>query len=202
MKNLKDINVLVACEYSGIVRVAFARAGCYAISCDLLPSEQPGEHYQGNVFDIINDGFDLLIAHPPCTFLSYAGVHCWSKIDRVYERLEAAKFFMNLYSSDIPYICVENPRGIMTGLFRKPDMEVHPYYFGDYRMKRTCFWLKNLPKLIYSTENTLFESSTASIKPDKGVEHLWGSHERSRFFPSVASAMASQWLPYILENHV
>lgn len=159
--------VLIACEYSGIVRDAFAALGHYAVSCDLLPSETPGNHYQGNVLDIINDSWDLMIAHPPCTYLSYASMAVWSVPGRTMKRIKAAEFFMNLYEADIDRICVENPRGIMSQIFRRPDMEIHPYYFGDAQMKRTDLWLKNLPLLEYQKHPNLFSQEiTATKKPE------------------------------------
>ncbi|MDR1203601.1 MAG: hypothetical protein LBL58_18490 [Tannerellaceae bacterium] len=190
---LSDIRVLVACEYSGIVRDAFARLGCYAISCDLLPSDQPGNHYQGDVFDIINDGFDLMVAHPPCIYLSSCFGSYARFSDRVFKRLQAAEFFMKLYSSDIPYICIENPRGVMSALFCQWDQEVYPYYFGDPWKKRTCLWLKNLPLLRF-TGNV--------VEPGYSLTDKYNdSYRRSRFSPAIAEQMAVQWTDFILENN-
>lgn len=207
--------VLIACEYSGIVRDAFAALGHYAVSCDLLPSESPGNHYQGYVLDIINDGWDLMIAHPPCTFLSYASMAVWSVPGRTMKRIKAAEFFMQLFEADIDKICVENPRGIMSQLFRKPDMEIHPYYFGDKQMKRTNLWLKNLPALQYQLQPDLFSQKVTATEKPKPIQiqvrrktgqikkrytcdntlgvHFKNGHERSRFFPGIAKAMAEQW---------
>lgn len=215
-------SVLIACEYSGIVRTAFEQIGWSAVSCDLLPTEMPGNHYQGDVMDIINDSWDLMIAFPPCTYLTYAGMRDWQKIERVKERIKAADFFMKLYNADIPHICVENPRGIMYKIFRQPDQEIHPYYFGDNDMKRTGLWLKNLPVLKYQLQPDLFNPS---IKPKHKPEpiqvqirkktgrkvnryrsdatntkHFMNGQERSRFFPSIAKAMAEQWTEYIFSN--
>jgi hypothetical protein len=186
---MRDIRVLVACEYSGVVRDAFTKAGCYAISCDLLPSESPGEHYQGDVLDILNADFDLLVAHPPCTYLSSAFGSYADHPYRVLKRLEAAAFFMKLYNADIPHICVENPRGVMPSIFRKWDQEVHPYFFGDAWRKRTCFWFKDLPALI---NYDLYVEPNYSLMD---VAHT--GHARSRFSPAMAKAMAKQWVPYI-----
>ena len=104
------MKVLIACEFSGIVRDAFINKGHDAISCDLLPTESPGPHYQGDVFDIINDGFDLMIAHPPCTYLSYSGTAAWDNPGRIKKRLDALDFFRRLWEADIKKICIENPR--------------------------------------------------------------------------------------------
>lgn len=214
------LRALIACEYSGIVRTAFEQKGWDAVSCDLLPTEIPGNHYQGDVMDIINHGWDLMIAFPPCTYLTYAGMKDWQKIERVIKRIEAADFFMKLYCADISHICVENPRGIMYKIFRKPDQEIHPYYFGDNDMKRTGLWLKNLPKLIYHLQPDLFNPHVKPKKKPEPIEiqlckktnkmkkryrsdsvstkYFMNGHERSRFFPSVAKAMADQWTKYIL----
>ncbi len=136
------MRVLVACEYSGRVRDAFIAKGHDAMSCDLLPTDSLGPHYQGDVFDIINDGWDLMIAHPPCTYLSYAATRHWNKPGRAELREEALKFFLDLYTSNIPKICIENPVGYVNTVWRKPDQIIHPYYFGDPVQKRTCLGLR------------------------------------------------------------
>jgi hypothetical protein len=140
------MKVLIACEFSGIVREAFISHGHNAISCDLLPSEQPGPHYQGDVFDIINDGFELMIAHPPCTHLAVSGAR-WFK-DKVIEQADAISFFIKLASANIERVCVENPVSIMSTKYRKPDQIIQPWMFGHGETKATCLWLKNLPQLI------------------------------------------------------
>lgn len=216
-------SVLIACEYSGIVRTAFEQKGWDAVSCDILPTEIPGKHIQGDVMDILNyNSWDLMIAFPPCTYLTYAGMKDWQKIERVKERIKAADFFMQLYNADIPHICVENPRGIMYKIFRQPDQEIHPYYFGDNDMKRTGLWLKNLPLLKYQLQPDLFnphakvkhkpEPIQVQIRKKTGrkvnryrsdatnTKHFMNGHERSRFFPSIAKAMADQWTEYIFSN--
>ena len=160
------MRVLVACEYSGIVREAFKARGWDAWSCDILPTEIFGNHYQGDVFDIIDDGWNLMIAFPPCTYLTYSGMRNWYDDGRAMKRIKAAEFFMSLYDYSIPYIAVENPQGIMNKIFRQPDQVVHPYYFGDPEMKRTCLWLKNLPALKYRLEDDLFLKATAVERPE------------------------------------
>lgn len=217
--------MLAACEYSGVVRDAFSLSGWDAWSCDIIPTEseltkQEGKHYQCDVFDVLYRDWDLLIAFPPCTYLTYAGTANWLDEGRVMKRIEGAKFFMQLWEAPIPHICIENPRGIMTGIFRTPDMEIHPWYFGDKEMKRTCIWLKNLPLLKYQLENDLFSERTATDKPEPiaievrrstGIikkryfnDYVFGnylsdqrSHLRSRFWPGIARAMAEQWTDYI-----
>ena len=208
------MRVLIACEYSGLVREAFRRLGHEALSCDLLPTEIPGNHYQGNVFDIIKEDWDLMIAFPPCTFLTYAGMGNWYDEGRAMLRIKAAEFFMKLWESPINKICIENPRGIMNKIFRTPDQVVHPYYFGDRDMKRTCLWLKNLPPLKYQLHDDLFSNRTAVDKPepiriemrkktgqikkryftDAFIDgHFKSAYDKSKTFPSIANAMAEQW---------
>lgn len=203
------MKVLVACEYSGIVRDAFTRAGADATSCDLLPTESQGKHYQGNVMDIINsENWDLMIAHPPCTYLSFAGGAYWNRPGREYKRLEALKLFADLLNAPIPKICVENPMGIADAVIRKHDQIIHPYYFGESEMKRTCLWLKGLPKLVHIKETTLFDFRTHTTKPSPiyvdytgkkryRTDSISGGNygkDRSRFFKGIADAMAEQWM--------
>ncbi len=211
--------VLVACEYSGTVREAFTKKGWDAVSCDILPTEKPGKHKIGDVRDILMDGWDLLIAFPPCTFLTYAGMASWYDEGRAEKRIEAARFFMEMYNAPIPLVCVENPRGIMSKIFRSPDMVVHPYYFGEREMKRTCLWLKGLPPLEYHLEDNLFGKRTASDKPvptqlqmkkktGQIKKRYWtdatnngnfmNGKKKSKFFQSVADAMAEQWTAFVL----
>ena len=155
------MKVLVACEFSGRVRDAFTALGHDAISCDLLPSETPGKHYQGNVLDIINEGFDLMIAHPPCTYLSVAGNAHLKRPGRIEKRLEAYQFFLKLANAPIYRIAIENPVGYINTNYRKPDQIIHPYYFGEPFQKRSCLWLKNLPLLMYN--NTIVEPKHVRI---------------------------------------
>lgn len=143
------MKVLVACEYSGRVRDAFTARGHDAISCDLLPSDSPGKHYQGNVLDIINEGFDLMVAHPPCTYLSVSGMHWTTRGLRDPQLTEdALDFVMVLMGSTIPKICIENPISVISSRIRQPDQIIHPWMFGHDASKKTCLWLKNLPKLV------------------------------------------------------
>ena len=142
------MRVLVASEFSGTVRDAFIKTGHDAVSCDLLPSEAPGPHIQGDVLDILGDGFDLMIAHPPCTFLSASGLH-WNKrrVGREEKTKEAVEFVRLLMDAPIPRIAVENPIGRLSTAIRKPDQIIQPWQFGHDASKSTCLWLKNLPPL-------------------------------------------------------
>jgi hypothetical protein len=209
------IKVLVACEYSGIVRDAFARQGFEAWSCDILDTEVPGNHYKGSVLDIINDGWDIMIGHPPCTYLTFSGKKYWNEPGRVFKRLEALTFFATLLEANIPHICIENPMGCADAAIRKHDQVIHPYYFGDRELKRTCLWLKDLPKLVHSANTNLFEQGTHTEYPEpvyidksgkkryltdsiKGING--GGHKRSRFFEGIANAMAKQFGDYVFNK--
>ncbi|MFY8215591.1 MAG: DNA cytosine methyltransferase, partial [Chthoniobacterales bacterium] len=141
------MKILIACEYSGTVRDAFAARGHDAMSCDILPTDKPGKHYQGDVRDVLDDGWDLMIAHPPCTYLSVSGIH-WNNRGRGWEETEKALDFVRLLmGANIPRIALENPVSIISSKIRKPDQIVHPHQFGHDASKATCLWLKNLPKL-------------------------------------------------------
>lgn len=183
------MRVLVACEYSGAVRDAFSARGHYAMSCDLLPSDRPhGPHYQGDVFDVIGQGWDLMIAHPPCTDLAVSGSR-WFKEKRADGRQQAAiEFFMRLANIDIPRVAIENPVCIMSSEWRKPDQIIQPWQFGHGETKATCLWLKALPKL---KPTNIVEGREARIHRMPPGPDRW--KERSRTFQGVADAMADQW---------
>lgn len=198
------MKVLIACEYSGIVRDAFIAKGHDAVSCDLLPTEKPGPHIQGDVLDVLGDGWDMMVGHPPCTYLSYIGTRHWNNPGRATKREKAMKFFMSLINAPIDKICIENPVGLPNTEYCKPDQIIHPYYFGESYQKRTCLWLKNLPKLKY--ENTIIEKppplyyckgKRSEGKAINWVEGISGvenrSKARSKTFVSIARAMAEQW---------
>lgn len=185
------MRILVACEFSGIVRDAFIKQGHDAISCDLLPSDKSGPHYQGDVFDIIDDGFDLMIAHPPCTYLCNGGAN-WLNRDPKWrpEREKAYEFFMKLMESNIEKIAIENPIGHINTRYRKPDQIIRPSMFGHEYKKDICLWLKNLPKLV----------PTKEIKADLKKLDFWsdkrnpnGRSLKSITFQGIADAMAEQW---------
>lgn len=195
------MRILVACEYSGTVRQAFSESGHDAISCDLLPTDKPGNHYQGDVFDIINDGFDLMIAHPPCTYLTNAGVG-WLHKDakRWIDLFDGAEFFKKLLNADIPKKCIENP--IMHKYAKrligdvKQSQVVQPWMFGHAEQKATCLWLEGLPKL-KETKNVKDEMMLLPDNQRQRLHYLPPSVDRwklrSQTYQGLADAMASQW---------
>jgi hypothetical protein len=185
------MKILVACEYSGRVRDAFLARGHDAISCDLLPTEAPGPHIQGDVLALLREPWDLVIAHPPCTYLANSGVRWLHSDPTRWEKMrEGAAFFMSCLEANAPRVAVENP--VMHGHagIRKPDFTVQPWQFGDPAKKRTCFWTKGLPPLTPTSDMTakdaVAECHLASPGPDR-----W--KQRSRTYPGIAAAMASQW---------
>jgi hypothetical protein len=180
------MKVLIACEYSGAVRDAFTKKGHKALSCDLLATDKPGEHYQGDVFDIINDGWDLMIAHPPCTHLAVSGAR-WFK-DKVTEQAEALDFVRKLMNADIDRICIENPVSIISSRIRKPDQTIQPWQFGHGETKRTCLWLKGLPKLV---PTNIVDGRYQRIWKLPPSPDRWKI--RSATFQGIADAMANQW---------
>jgi hypothetical protein len=192
------VRVLVACEYSGVVRDAFLARGHEAVSCDLLPTESPGPHFEEDIFGIIDKGWDLMIAHPPCTDLAVSGAkHFAAKIaDGRQQR--ALDFVQRLLDAPIDKICLENPVSVISSKIRKPDQIIQPWMFGHEATKTTCLWLKNLPPL------------EATEIVDKGARHVTKSGKslpawynlppskdrwkiRSATFPGIAAAMAEQW---------
>lgn len=186
------MKVLIACEFSGIVRDAFIAKGHSAISCDLLPSDSPGPHIQGNVLDVINDGWDLMIAHPPCTHLAVSGAR-WFK-DKKEEQKESIKFFLSLAAAPINKWAIENPIGIMSTVYSKPDQIIQPWMFGHDASKSTCLWLKNLP-LLEPTE--IIKKERYANQTPSGQNKLGPSptrwKERSKTYAGIAKAMADQW---------
>ncbi len=189
------IRVLIACEFSGIVREAFNDKGHDAISCDLLPSEIPGNHYQGDIRDILNEGWDLMIAHPPCTHLAVSGARYFKCKQK--EQAEALEFVKVLMYAPIPKICLENPVSIISSKIRKPDQIIQPYEFGHPESKKTCLWLKGLTKLIPTNVLKLPESGIWENQTKSGQNRLAPSpdrwKERSRTYKGIAKAMADQW---------
>lgn len=195
------MKVLIACEYSGVVRDAFTALGHYAMSCDLLPSDSPdGLHYQGDVMDIIHLDWDLMIAHPPCTYLANSGVMWLHKQEGRWEKMkQGALFFKKLLECDIPRICIENPimhkyaKEIIGSNFTH---SVQPYQFGHKEQKRTCLWLKGLPELL-ETNNVKEEMMKLTKKERQRIHYLPPSKDRwklrSTTFKGIAEAMANQW---------
>jgi hypothetical protein len=180
------MKVLIACEFSGIVREAFSDRGHFALSCDLLPTSIPGKHYQGNVLDIINDGWDLMIAHPPCTYLCVSGAR-WFK-DRMPLQEEALQFVQTLMDAPIPRIAIENPIGVISTKIRKPDQIIQPWMFGHGETKATCLWLKNLPKLVPENIVDGRLKRIHNMSPSKNR-----SKNRSITYTGIAEAMGNQW---------
>lgn len=194
------MNVLVACEFSGVVRNAFLKRGHMAYSCDLLPAEDGSAwHIQGDCLSIMDDwDWDLLIAHPPCTYLCVSGLH-WNKRVPGRDKLteEAARFFMQIAQSPIPKIAIENPIGCMSTRYRKPDQIIQPWQFGHPESKATCLWLKNLPKLTPTAVLPKPDSGRWNNQTPSGQNKLGPSKdrwkERSKTYAGIAEAMASQW---------
>ena len=192
------MRVLIACEYSGTVRDAFIAAGHAAMSCDLLPTDRPGPHYQGDVFDIIGDGWDLMIAHPPCTHLAVSGAkHFAAKIAD--GRQAAALFFVQrLLDAPIARIALENPVSIISSQIKKPDQIIQPWMFGHEATKTTCLWLKGLPHLIPT--GIVSKGARHVTKGGKSLP-VWYNLPpspmrwkiRSATFQGIADAMAAQW---------
>ena len=182
------MRVLVGCEYSGVVRDAFIAKGHDAMSCDLLPTEAPGPHYEGDVRDVLDYPWDLAIFHPPCTHLSVSGARHFEAKRMDGRQQSAVSFFMSLVKADIPRIAVENPVCIMSSLYRKPDQVIQPWQFGHGETKATCLWLKNLPPLL-PTE--IVEGREARIHRLPPSADRWKI--RSQTYPGIADAMADQW---------
>ncbi len=195
------MNVLVACEFSGIVREAFRVKGHYAMSCDLLPTEIDGPHYQGDVLDILDLDWDLMIAHPPCTYLANSGVqHLHKDPERWQQMQDAQQFFMELLSASIPKKAIENPVPHGYAKLPKYDQIIQPFMFGHEVQKKTCLWLSNLPKLrptkiVPKGENYIGKNGKSNgslwyqkltMGPDRGKL-------RSKTFQGIADAMADQW---------
>ena len=182
------MKVLIACEYSGRVRDAFIAQGHDAISCDLLPTDNPGPHYQGDVRDILNDGFDLMIAHPPCTHLAISGCRYFKEKRADGRQQEALDFVRLLMNAPIDRWCLENPVSIISTEIRKPDQIIQPWEFGHGECKATCFWLKNLPKLRPTKYVSGREERVHLLPPSPDRWKL-----RSTTYEGVALAMGQQW---------
>lgn len=181
------MKILVACEFSGVVREAFRKRGHEAWSCDLLPSDIPSPyHIQDDVLKHLDDGWDMMIAFPPCTHLAVSGAR-WFR-NKLKEQEKAIEFFMMLVDADIPRIAIENPIGIMSTRYRKPDQIIQPWQFGHGETKATCLWLKGLPllhptEIVSDREQRIWKMPPSPDRPK----------ERSITYPGIASAMAKQW---------
>jgi len=184
--------VLVACEYSGRVRNAFAARGWDAWSCDLLPSETPGKHYQGDVRDMLAQQWDLLCAHPPCTHLAVSGARHFAAKQASGVQQEALEFVQMLLDADVPHIALENPVSIISTRIRKPNQVIQPWMFGHGETKATCLWLKNLPKL---APTNVVDGRVPRVHHMPPGPNRW--KERSRTYEGIAQAMADQWGSWI-----
>ncbi|MFA7254034.1 MAG: DNA cytosine methyltransferase [Patescibacteria group bacterium] len=204
------MRIIVGCEFSQVVTMAFRERGHEAFSCDILPCEggRPEWHYQEDIFNVLKrEQFDMGIFHPPCTYLSYAGIAHWNKPGRLEKRLVALNFFANLWLSPIDKICIENPKGCASPTIAKYTQEIQPYYFGDDDLKTTWLWLKNLPPLVHTENDTLFETRTHVDRPKPfSIDNTprqkkryfadgknRDQHERSKTFIGIARAMVDQW---------
>ena len=195
------MKVLIACEYSGTVRDAFIAKGHDAMSCDLLPTDKPGPHYQGDVKDILNNGWDLMIAHPPCTYLSVSGMHWTTRGLRDPALTEEALDFVRLLmNAQINQIAIENPISVVSSRIRKPDQIIHPWMFGHDASKSTCLWLKNLASLNSTSlvEPKIINGKKRWANQTPGGQNKLGPSDdrwkkRSETYKGIAEAMANQW---------
>ncbi len=207
------MKILVACEESQAVTIAFRERGYEAYSCDILPcsGNHPEWHIQDNVLRHLDDGWDMMIAFPPCTHLAVSGARHFEQKRKDGRQQEGIDFFMSLINAPIDKIAVENPVGIMSSIYREPDQIIQPYYFGDQHQKTTCLWLKNMPLLYHNSEPNLFDSNVTHVNKGEFVTFNSGkrhpkwyadafkltSEERARArsatFPGIARAMAEQW---------
>ena len=202
------MRILVACEFSGTVRDAFIKAGHDAMSCDIEPTDAPGPHYQGDIFDIINDGWDMMIAFPPCTHLAVSGAKHFAQKRADGRQQQGIDFFLQVVNADIPKIAVENPVGIMSRLYRKPDQIIQPWQFGHEAQKTTCLWLNNLPPLQHTNiveKGSFYITKSGKKMPSwshdavgiDGKKLGYNTKEikkiRNKTFQGIADAMAQQW---------
>ena len=191
------MKILVGCEFTGMVRTELTKLGHYAVSCDLTPTERPGRHRRCDVRDLLEDGWDALIAFPPCQYLARSGLHWLHKQPGRIERAELAlEFVQTLMDAPIGKIAIENPYGLISTRIRPPDQVIHPWQFGHTESKATCLWLKNLPKLVPTEVMAKPEAGWDNHRADG--QHYMGSaatraKDRSRTYYGVAKAMADQW---------
>jgi len=182
------MKVLIACEYSGAVRDAFIRHGHDALSCDLLPTDAPGPHYQGDVRDILGDGWDLMVAHPPCTDLCVSGARWWPAKIAAGGQQSALDFVRLLMAAPVPMIAIENPIGCISTYIRPPEQIIQPWQFGHGETKATCLWLKGLPPLLCTYIVPERKQACHLLPPSPDRWKL-----RSTTYPGIAEAMAAQW---------
>lgn len=180
------MKILIACEFSGVVRDAFKAMGHDCWSCDLLDTERHGQHITGDVLGVLEEGWDMMIAHPPCTYLAVSGAR-WFKA-RMDEQRQALGFVKTLMDADIQKIALENPVSVISTMIRKPDQIVQPWMFGHGETKATCLWLKGLPNLAPSN---VVEGRNNRVHMEPPGKDRWKN--RSRTLPGIANAMADQW---------
>ena len=192
------MRVLIACEYSGTVRDAFIAQGHDAMSCDLLPTDRPGPHYQGDIVDILSDDWGLMVAHPPCTHLAVSGAKHFAAKQADGRQAAALEFVRMLMDAPIPRICVENPVSIISTRIRKPDQIIQPWQYGHEATKTTCLWLKGLPPLVPT--NIVGKGARHVTKSGKSLPTWYNLPPslmrwkiRSATFQGIADAMAAQW---------
>jgi hypothetical protein len=220
------MRILIACEESDEVRGRFEKLGFDAWSCDLQPNRNPNaKHLQCNLFNIIDDNWDAMIAFPPCTHLAVSGAAWFEQKRKDGRQKGGIDFFLRIAQSNINHIAIENPIGIMSKIYKKPDQKIQPYYFGDTAQKTTCLWLKNLPKLYHNSVPNLFDevvTHTGKGEFFEWVDKKTGKNKkqpmwyykaineknnferskiRSKTFPGIADAMATQWGKYLLEKY-
>lgn len=218
------MRILIACEESDEVRGRFEKLGFEAWSCDLQANRNPNaKHYQGSIFDIINDNWDAMIAFPPCTHLAVSGAPHFEKKRADGRQQQGIDFFMAMVNAPIKHIAIENPIGIMSKIYKPPTQKIQPYYFGDEAQKTTCLWLKNLPPLYHNSTPNLFDDEITHVSKGEMFEWVDGktgklkrqpkwyadafklnpderSKVRSKTFPGIAEAMAAQWSKHILNS--
>mgnify|MGYP003153039949 FL=1 len=194
------MRILIACEYSGSVRDAFIARGHDAVSCDLLPTEAPGPHYQGSVLDMLDDRWDMMIAFPPCTHLATSGARWFKEKREDGRQQQGIDFFMALANANIEKIAIENPIGIMSTQWRKPDQIIQPYEYGHDASKATCLWLKGLPSLVSTghVEPRIVDGKRRWANQTNSGQNVLGPSPdrwkvRSKTFQGIADAMANQW---------
>jgi hypothetical protein len=215
-----NIKILIDCEESDEVRGRFEQMGFDAWSCDLQENRNPNaKHYKGNIFDIINDNWDAMIAFPPCTHLAVSGAAWFEQKRKDGRQQQGIDFFLAISNANIKHIAIENPVGIMSKHFRKPDQIIQPYYFGDEASKKTCLWLKNLPLLYHNNSTNLFDNKITWVGKGEIIEFESGckmpkwyadawklskderSKIRSKTSPGIAQAMADQWGNYLISQY-
>lgn len=204
------MKILIACEESQAVCVEFRKLGFEAYSCDILPCSggHPEWHIQDDVLKVIaQNQWDCMISFPPCTHLAVSGAAWFEEKRKNGMQEKAINFFMKIVNAKINHIAIENPVGIMSKIYKKPNQIINPFYFGDEARKKTCLWLKNLPPLLHTKEPNLFEKNVTWVNPGKIINGYpaWlfnnNKKHRSKTFPGIAKAMATQWGPYLKEKY-